>query len=65
MTVSVGIFYNKATTVMTTIVKADSVGGLDRHVPTINEGISLMERATYDTMRSRTDIAAYLGLRAK
>lgn len=65
MTVSVAIFYNKATTVITTIVKADTVAGLDYHVPTINEGVTKMERANYDTMRGRNEVAAYTGLRAK
>jgi hypothetical protein len=65
MTVSVGVFFNNSTTVITRVVKADTVPGLGNHSKKTGEGLSTMERVTYDTMTSMEAVANYLGLRTK
>lgn len=65
MTLSVGIFYNTATTVITRVVKADTPAALNYHAKKLGESLSQMERATYDACTSMEQVAASLGLRTK
>jgi hypothetical protein len=65
MTLSVGIFWNTATTVVTRVVKASTPPALDFHLKKSGESMQQMERATYDACTSMEQVAASLGLRTK